>query len=168
MISSDYNFPVPATDCLSYIFDNDPYKNTQTWPSNEPILLSIDEADPSYTFDEIKALVKRVGCGLHHMGTRGKRVLLCGETNTHCFIALLGALAAGAACCVLPPLSIDKAVSYARQVDAERILCFHTYAPRACEVARQVGMPLDHFLPWMSLSLKSIPSCSPYGIGAGF
>lgn len=161
VISSDYDFPVPATDCLPYIFDNGPYKDTQTWPSNEPIQLSTDEADPSYTFDEIKALAKRVGCGLHHMGGRGKRVLLCGETNIHCSIALLGVLAAGAACCILPPSSIDKAVSYARQIDAECILCFRTYAVKwECLLAI--------FLPWMSLSLKSIPSCSPYGIGAGF
>lgn len=144
MISSDYNFPVPATDCLSYIFGNGPYKDTQAWPSNEPILLSTIEADSSYTFDEIKTLVKRVGCGLYHMGARGKRVLLCGETNIHSSIALLGVLAAGAACCVLLPSSTDSAVSYTRQITAEFILCFPTYAPRACEVARQVGMPVDH------------------------
>lgn len=105
VISSDYNFPVPATDCLSYIFDNDPYKNTQTWPSNEPILLSIDEADPSYTFDEIKALVKRVGCGLHHMGTRGKRVLLCGETNQYPLLYRSSGRI-GSRCCLLRSSSI--------------------------------------------------------------
>lgn len=145
VISSDYNFPVPETDCLSYIFDAGPYKDTQAWPSNEPILLSTNEADSSYTFDEIKDLVKRVGCGLHHVGARGKRVILCGETNTHTSIALLGVLAAGAACGVVPPASsISKLARYARQMTAEYILCDLPSTPRVCEVACQVGIPLNH------------------------
>lgn len=135
--------PIPETDYLSYVF-NGPYDEKKAWPSTEPILVSTEESDPSYTINDIKDFVKRLGCGLHHIGARRKRVMLYGEANIHFFLALLGVMAAGSACAVIPPSSVHHIAFYLRQMEAEFILCGPNDIPRARDAAHQVGIPPEH------------------------
>lgn len=142
-ITSGPIIPIPETDYLSYIFEG-PYDEKKAWPSTEPILVSTEEIDPSYTIDDIKDFVKRLGCGLHHIGARGKRVMLYGEANIHFPLALLGVMAAGSACAVIPPSSVHHIAFYLRQMEAGFILCGPNDVPRARDAASQVGISPEH------------------------
>lgn len=142
-ITSGPIIPIPETNYLSYIFEG-PYNEKKAWPSTEPILVSTEEADPSYTIDNIKDFAKRLGCGLHHIGARGKRVMLYGEANIHFPLALLGVMAAGSACAIIPPSSVHHIAFYLRQMEAGFILCGPNDVPRTCDAASQVGIPPEH------------------------
>lgn len=142
-ITSGPTIPIPETDYLSYIFEG-PYDEKKAWPSTKPILVSTEASDPSYTIDDIKDFVKRLGCGLHHIGARGRRVMLYGEANIHFPLALLGAMAAGSACAVIPPSSVHHITFYLRQMEAGFILCGLNDVTRARDAARQVGISPGH------------------------
>lgn len=142
-ITSGPTIPIPETDYLSYIFEG-PYDEKKAWPSTKPILVSTEASDPSYTIDDIKDFVRRLGCGLHHIGARGRRVMLYGEANIHFPLALLGAMAAGSACAVIPPSSVHHITFYLRQMEAGFILCGLNDVTRARDAARQVGISPGH------------------------
>lgn len=139
VISSKYSIPIPEIDLLSYLFDK-PYENIG-WPSTEPLLLSTEENQPSYSIEEIKDKTKRIGHGLHSLGAQGKRILLYGDANIHFPLTLLGAIAAGASCAILPPSSVYHITFYLRLIGAAFILCGPNDLVRACDAACQVGIP---------------------------
>lgn len=144
IVSAKYNIQIPETDVLSYIFDA-PFGDGQgAWPFTEPLLHSTEESEPCYTIDEIKNRVTHLGCGLHHLGAQGTRVLLYGEANIHFPLALLGVMAGGAACAVLPPSSVHQITFYLRLMNAAFILCGPNDVPRVVEAAREVGIPHDN------------------------
>lgn len=138
VIPSKYSIPIPEVDLLSYLFDA-PYKDIG-WSSTEPLLLSSEESQPSYSIEEIKDKIKHLGHSLHSLGVQGKRILLYGGTNVHFPLALLGAIAAGASCAILPPSSVYHITFYVRLVGAGLILCGPNDMVRACDAARQVGI----------------------------
>lgn len=70
--------------------------------------------------------------------------MLYGEANIHFPVALLGIMAAGAACAIIPPSSVYHIALYLRQMDAGFILCRPNDVSRACDAARQVGIHAEH------------------------
>lgn len=141
LFRSKYSVSVPSTDLLSYIFGS-PYRTEGAWPSSEPLLESATEGHfRGYSIDQIKAIVKRVGCGLNQLGAEGKRVMVYGEPNIHFPLAVLGVIAAGAACNILAPGSVDELRSRLRQLDCDLVL----FAPQdlkvVCTAAAQLSIP---------------------------
>jgi acyl-coenzyme A synthetase/AMP-(fatty) acid ligase len=125
VVRSQYIVTVPETDLLSYIF-GPPYKDEGAWPSSEPILQLSKESlggfECGYSIDQIKSLVKRLGNGLHHLGARGKRVMIYGEANIHFVIAVLGILAAGAEVNILASGPAEYLVSRLQQLKCDIVL----------------------------------------------
>lgn len=142
VVSAKYNIPIPEKDFLSYLFDA-PFGD-KGWPSPEPLLHSTVDSEPCYTIDEIKDKVRHIGCGLQQLGSQGSRILLYGEANIHFPLALLGIMAGGGACAVLPPSSVYHIILYLRVMDAGFILCGPKDLPRVIDAASQVGIPSEH------------------------
>ncbi|KAL4997379.1 AMP-binding enzyme [Aspergillus recurvatus] len=136
IIRSKYSVSVPPTDLLSYIFDA-PYKDEGAWPSSEPILqLSKESLNGCvYSVDQIKSLVKRLGNGLHHVGARGKRVMIYGEANIHFAIAVLGILAAGAEVNILASSPVEYLISRLQQLKCDIVL----FSPEQADVEAVLG-----------------------------
>lgn len=140
LVQSRYSVNAPQTDLLSYLFGS-PYKNEGVWPSSEPLLESAAQCDrPGYTIDQIKAIVKRVGCGLHQLGAQGKRVMVYGDANINFPLAILGAIAAGAACNVLAPGPADELISRLRQLDCDIVLFAPQDRKLVCVAAARLGI----------------------------
>ncbi|KAL4899090.1 hypothetical protein BDW74DRAFT_171771 [Aspergillus multicolor] len=146
LIRSKYTISAPETDLLSYIFDS-PYKDEGVWPPSEPILLPAKPSSPNpgYTIGEIKSLVKRLGNGLHTIGARGKRVMIYGEANHNFPIAVLGAIAAGAAVNILASSAVEYLVSRLRQLECDIVLLSPREADieAVLEAAVEVGIPRE-------------------------
>ncbi|KAL6237916.1 hypothetical protein BDW75DRAFT_248354 [Aspergillus navahoensis] len=136
IIKSKYSVTVPPTDLLSYIFDP-PHEDEGAWPSSEPILQSSKESLNGcvYSIDQIKSLVKRLGNGLHHLGARGKRVMIYGEANIHFVIAVLGILAAGAEVSILAASPVEYLVSQLRQLKCDIVL----FSPERADTEAVLG-----------------------------
>ncbi|KAL4929880.1 uncharacterized protein BDV17DRAFT_51389 [Aspergillus undulatus] len=143
IIKSKHTIAAPETNLLSYIFDA-PYNDAGAWPATEPILVPANAASdcPGYTIDEIKSLVKRLGNGLHTIGARGKRVMVYGEANIHFPIAVLGAIAAGAAVNILAPSPAEYLVPRLRQLECDIVLLSPNQADIEAvgEAARELGI----------------------------
>ncbi|KAJ0422017.1 AMP-binding enzyme [Aspergillus carlsbadensis] len=140
-IKSKYTVDPPATNLLSNLFDA-AYNEHGGWPDSEPLLLSAKHPDfPGYTIDEIKPIVRALGCGLNNLGTHGKRIMVYGTDNVHFSLAILGVLAAGAACNILPTSPVEYLVNRLRQLNCDTIL----FAPQDLETvraaAKELGIP---------------------------
>ncbi|KAL4740230.1 AMP-binding enzyme [Aspergillus similis] len=148
IVRSQYSATVPPTDLLSYIF-GPPYKDEGAWPSSEPILQLSKESSGGcacgYSIDQIKSLVKRLGNGLHHLGARGKPVMIYGEANIHFAIAVLGILAAGAEVNILASGPAEYLVSRLRQLKCETVLCSPEQkdAEAVLDAAGVLGIPRE-------------------------
>ncbi|KAL4973577.1 hypothetical protein BDW66DRAFT_101234 [Aspergillus desertorum] len=136
IVKSKYSVTVPPTDLLSYIF-GPPYKDEGAWPSSEPILQSSkgSSSGSGYCIDQIESLVKRLGNGLHHLGARGRRVMIYGEANIHFAIAVLGILAAGAEVNILASSPVEYLVSRLRQLKCDIVL----FAPGQTDAEAVLG-----------------------------
>lgn len=151
VIRSRHTVDAPATNLLSYIFDS-PYKNENegAWPEPEPLLVpasspSTQETStvPAYTIAQIASVTKRIGNGLHQLGTSGKRVMVYGDANIHFPLAVLGVIASGAACNILPPCPVYYLVERLRQIECDTVL----FAPGDIDIvrtaAKELGIPRE-------------------------
>lgn len=151
VIRSRHTVDAPATNILSYIFDS-PYKNENegAWPESEPLLVpasspSTQETStvPAYTIAQIASVTKRIGNGLHQLGTSGKRVMVYGDANIHFPLAVLGVIASGAACNILPPCPVYYLVERLRQIGCDTVL----FAPGDIDIvrtaAKELGIPRE-------------------------
>ncbi|CEL06997.1 hypothetical protein ASPCAL10164 [Aspergillus calidoustus] len=140
-IKSKYVIDPPTTDLLSYLFDA-PYNAHGGWPDKEPLLVSASNPNFSgYTIEEIKSIVKALGCGLNLLGTRGKRIMVYGTDNIHFCLAVLGVIAAGASCNVLAVSPVDYLVSRLRQLDCDTILFAPPDVDTVRAAAEELGIP---------------------------
>ncbi|KAL3473299.1 hypothetical protein BJX99DRAFT_200518 [Aspergillus californicus] len=142
IVHSKHSVHAPETDLLSYLFDS-PYNNDRTWQASEPLLQCATVTDPSYTLTQIKSLVKRVGCGLSKLGAQGKRVMVYGDANIHFPLAVLGVVAAGAACNLLAPGPVENLVSRLKQLDCDIVLCAPGDLGDVLAAARELGIPTE-------------------------
>ncbi|GKZ33151.1 hypothetical protein AbraIFM66950_002935 [Aspergillus brasiliensis] len=143
LIRSRYSANPPPTDLLSYLLDS-PYRDEGAWPSSEPLLESVAKSDRSgYSIDQIKDIVKRVGCGLHQLGAVGKRVMVYGDANIHFPLVILGVIAAGATCNVLAPGPVEELVSRLRQLDCDIVLFAPQDRELVCTAAASLSIPSE-------------------------
>ncbi|GKZ26833.1 hypothetical protein AbraIFM66951_003574 [Aspergillus brasiliensis] len=141
VIRSRYSVDAPPTDLLSYLFGS-PYKDEGAWPSSEALLEAAGKSDRSgYSIDQIKNIVKRVGCGLHQLGARGNRVMVYGDANIHFPLVILGVIAAGATCNVLAPGPVEELVSRLRQLDCDIVLFAPQDRELVCTAASRLSIP---------------------------
>ncbi|KAL3461675.1 acetyl-CoA synthetase-like protein [Aspergillus heterothallicus] len=139
MINSKYTVDPPLTNLLSYLFDA-PYNVDSGWPETEQLLLSARDLNfPGYTITEIESLVRRLGCGLNHLGCSGKPVMVYGSDNINFCIAVLGVVAAGAACNVLASSPVEYLVARLRQLNCDTVLCAPQDADIVSQAAKELG-----------------------------
>ncbi|RDW64399.1 uncharacterized protein DSM5745_09810 [Aspergillus mulundensis] len=155
LLKSKYTITAPETNLLSYLFDS-PYNDEGVWPASEPIFVPANASlqHPGYAIEEIKSLVRRLGNGLHAIGASGKRVMVYGKPNYNFSIAVLGAIAAGAAVNILAPSPVTYLVSRLRQLECDIVL----FSPKQvdievvreaaaeCGISREKLFVVDEFL----------------------
>ncbi|KAI2986877.1 hypothetical protein CBS147344_5120 [Aspergillus niger] len=143
LVRSRYSVNAPQTDLLSYLFDS-PYKDAGSWPSSEPLLESAANRDRSgYSIDQIKNIVKRVGCGFNQLGASGKRVMVYGDANINFPLAILGVIAAGASCNVLAPGPVEELISRLRQLDCDIVFFAPQDRELVCTAAARLSIPSE-------------------------
>lgn len=143
LVRSRYSVDAPQTDLLSYLFDS-PYKDAGSWPPSEPLLESAANCDRlGYSVDQIKNVVKRVGCGLNRLGASGKRVMVYGDANINFPLAILGVIAAGASCNVLAPGPVEELISRLRQLDCDIVFFAPQDRELVCTAAAKLSIPSE-------------------------
>ncbi len=151
VIRPRHTVDAPATNLLSYIFDS-PYKNENegAWPESERLLVRASSSTnqensriPGYTITQIASLTKRIGNGLYQLGTSGKRVMVYGDANIHFPLAVLGVIASGAACNILPPCPVYYLVERLGQLECDTVLFAPEDIDIVCTAAKELGIPRE-------------------------
>lgn len=149
IIRPRHTVEAPATNLLSYIFDS-PYKNEDegVWPDSEPLLVPAASKQETgrisgYTITQLASLTKRIGNGLHQLETSGKRAMVYGDANIHFPLAVLGVIASGAACNILPPCPVYYLVERLRQLECDTVLFAPGDIDIVCAAAKELGIPTE-------------------------
>ncbi|OJJ08370.1 hypothetical protein ASPVEDRAFT_394821 [Aspergillus versicolor CBS 583.65] len=149
IIRPRHTVEAPATNLLSYIFDS-PYKNEDegAWPDSEPLLVPASSKQETgrisgYTITQLASLTKRIGNGLHQLETSGKRAMVYGDANFHFPLAVLGVIASGAACNVLPPCPVYYLVERLRQLECDTVLFAPGDIDTVYAAAKELGIPTE-------------------------
>lgn len=144
IISSRFHIPVPETDLLTYLFDS-PLQNDPPIVPNEPLVLSTEEGDPpGYSIEQLKYLVKCFASGLTKRGCEGKTVLIYGNWTINFVVSLLGAIGAGAVCCVCPSNPPREAEICLGPLRPDFVLCAPEDIQKLHAVADKLEIPLKN------------------------